>query len=77
MGKRKFDDVLNENFDENGRSRKIYDRQGGEEEIPIEVRVLGESIKEENEKKLYQSFEVNGNHYEVVRTSLNTNFTIK
>lgn len=66
MGKRKIDYVLDENFDVNDRNVKTS-IESNDEEIHVEVKVLGEKIKEDKERILYHAFEVDGNDYEVVR----------
>ena len=71
MEKRKLNNILDSNFDENdNKSLKICEEENGKNEVCTKAKVLGEMIKEENGKELYQAFEINGNDYEVVKTLL-------
>lgn len=74
MGKRKLDSVLDGDSEEKDRSLKTPDGGASDEEIVVEVKVVGElkkaggKLKGDKGRKLYQAFEVDGNRYEVVRT---------
>ena len=70
MGKRKLDNFLDEEPLKVERSPKIYAKNRDKEDLFLEVKVLGEHIKEENGKKIHEGFEVDGNHYSVVKILL-------
>jgi hypothetical protein len=74
MGKRKLAQSLEGEVNEKDATMKASEGGASDEEIAVEVKVIGELVKKSGgkgkvDKKCYHAFEVDGNRYDIVRAT--------